>query len=128
MIATLRRWWASERRAFVLDVLLAWAIGLISLFVADRVADTENETVAIGAVALLIIQSVALTFRRRRPMVVYSVVGFGTVAYAWPGFPASVSGIGVLVATTWPSGTAWGFAAPISRCWASSSRRSPRPT
>lgn len=98
MIATLRRWWASERRAFALDVLLAWAIGLISLFVADRVADAENETVAIGAVALLIVQSVALTFRRGWPMVVYSVVGFGTVAYAWLGFPASVSGIGVLVA------------------------------
>jgi len=98
MMATLRRWWASERRALALDVLLAWSIGLVSLFVADRVAESEGETVAIGAVGLLVVQSVALTFRRRWPMAVYSVVGLGTIAYAWLAYPASVSGIGVLVA------------------------------
>jgi len=98
MMANLRRWWASEHRPFVLDVLLAWAIGLVSIFVADRVAESDGETIAAGAIALLIVLSVALTFRRRWPMAVYSVVGLGTVAYAWLGYPASVSGIGVLVA------------------------------
>lgn len=98
MMAILRRWWASEHRAFVLDALLAWSIGLISIFVADRVAAIEGKTVAIGAAGLLVVQSLALTFRRRWPMTVYSVVGIGTVAYAWLGYPASVSGIGVLLA------------------------------
>lgn len=94
----LRRSWASEHRPFVLDALLAWSIGLVSLFVAYRVADREGEKVAIGAIGLLVVQSLALSFRRQWPMAVYSVVGIGTVAYAWLGFPVSVSGIGVLLA------------------------------
>jgi len=79
MMGILRRWWASEHRAFVLDVLLAASVGIISIFVAVRVAEAQGETVVIGAIGLLVLQSLALAVRRRWPMAVYSVVGFGTV-------------------------------------------------
>jgi signal transduction histidine kinase len=98
MMPSLRRWWASEHRAILLDAALAVALGIVSLFVATRVAAAEGTSVQVGAIALLVIQSVALTFRRRWPMTVYSIVGVGTVAYAWLGYPESVAGIGVLIA------------------------------
>ena len=98
MMPSLRRWWASERRALFLDAVLAVSLGIVSIFVASRVAEAEGATLQIGAVALLVLQSVALIVRRRWPMVVYGIVGFSTVAYAWLGYPESVGGFGVLIA------------------------------
>jgi len=98
MTPSLRRWWASEHRARFLDALLAICVGVASILSAGRVADTGGTTLATGAVALLIVQSAALTVRRRWPMAVYSVVGLITVAYAWLGYPESVGGLGVLIA------------------------------
>jgi signal transduction histidine kinase len=98
MIQRWRRWWDSETRAVVLDVLLAWSIGALALFELLRVSANTGEPVPLGAVALLLVQSVALTFRRWRPMLIYAVVGFGTIAYAWLGYPSNVAGLGVLVA------------------------------
>lgn len=98
MMPSLRRWWASEHRALFLDAVLAVSLGIVSIFVASRVAELDGGSVQAGAVALLVVQSVALIFRRRWPMVVYSIVGFSTVAYAWLGYPESVGGFGVLIA------------------------------
>ena len=98
MMGVLRRWWPSEHRALFLDVLLAVSLGIVSIFVATRVAEAEGAAVQLGAVALLVLQSAALTVRRRWPMAVYSIVGFTTVAYAWLGYPESVGGLGVLIA------------------------------
>jgi len=98
MTASLRRSWASERRALFLDAVLAVSLGIVSIFVATRVAQAEGTTVQAGAIALLVVQTVALTVRRRWPMAVYSVVGIGTIAYAWLGYPQSVGGFGVLIA------------------------------
>jgi len=98
MTASLRRSWASERRALFLDALLAVSLGIVSIFVATRVAQAEGTTVQAGAIALLVVQTVALTVRRRWPMAVYSVVGIGTIVYAWLGYPQSVGGFGVLIA------------------------------
>jgi len=98
MMPSLRRWWASEHRALFLDAVLAVSLGIVSIFVAGRVAQAEGTTVQAGAIALLVVQSVALTVRRRWPMAVYSVVGIGTVVYAWLGYPESVGGFGVLIA------------------------------
>ncbi len=90
MMPSLRRWWASEHRALFLDAVLAVSLGIVSIFVASRVAQAEGTTVQAGAIALLVVQSVALTVRRRWPMAVYSVVGIGTIVYAWLGYPQSV--------------------------------------
>src|SRR5687767_5341812 len=98
MTASLRRSWASERRALFLDALLAVSLGIVSIFVATRVAQGEGTTVQAGAIVLLVVQTVALTVRRRWPMAVYSVVGIGTIEYAWLGYPQSVGGFGVLIA------------------------------
>jgi signal transduction histidine kinase len=98
MMPSLRRSWASERRALFLDALLAVSLGIVSIFVATRVAQAEGTTVQAGAIALLVVQTLALTVRRRWPMAVYSVVGIGTIAYAWLGYPQSVGGFGVLIA------------------------------
>jgi len=98
MTPSLRRWWASEHRALFLDVVLAVSIGIVSILVANRVAEAEGTRVQFGAIALLAVQSAALVFRRRWPMVVYGVVGLGTVAYAWLGYPESAGGLGVLIA------------------------------
>lgn len=98
MTASLRRWWASEHRAQLLDVLLAVAIGIVSIFVASRVTESGAVTPQAGAVALLVVQSIALVFRRRWPIAVYSVVGVGTVLYAWLGYPEAAGGLGVLLA------------------------------
>ena len=98
MMASLRRWWASEHRALFLDAVLAVSLGIVSIFVASRVAGAEGTQVQAGAIALLLVQTVALTVRRRWPMAVYAIVGFGTVAYAWLGYPQSVGGFGVLIA------------------------------
>ena len=98
MTASARRWWASERRAALLDVVLAVALAIVSIYVASRVAVAEGSDLQPGAVALLVAQSVALIVRRRWPMAVYSFVGFITIAYAWLGYPESVGGFGVLVA------------------------------
>ena len=98
MTASLRRSWASERRALFFDAVLAVSLGIVSIFVATRVAQAEGTTVQAGAIALLVVQTVALTVRRRWPMAVYSIVGIGTIAYAWLGFPQSVGGFGVLIA------------------------------
>ena len=98
MTAFLRRSWASERRALFLDAVLAVSLGIVSIFVATRVAQAEGTTVQAGAIAVLLVQTVALTVRRRWPMAVYSVVGVGTIVYAWLGYPQSVGGFGVLIA------------------------------
>ena len=98
MTPFLRRWWASEHRALFLDALLAVSLGIVSIFVASRLADADGTTIQAGAVALLVVQSVALIVRRRWPMAVYTIVGFSTVAYAWLGYPESVGGFGVLIA------------------------------
>ena len=98
MTASLRRWWASEHRAQLLDLVLAVSIGIVSIFVASRVTQAEGTAIPAGAVALLVVQSVALVFRRRWPMAVYSVVGIGTVLYAWLGYPEAAGGLGVLLA------------------------------
>lgn len=98
MMPSLRRSWASERRALFLDAVLAVSLGIVSIFVATRVAQAEGTSVQAGAIALLVVQTVALTVRRRWPMAVYSVVGIGTIVYAWLGFPQSVGGFGVLIA------------------------------
>ena len=79
---SLRRRWASEHRALFLDAVLAVVLGIVSIFVASRVAEAEGTTLPVGAVVLLVVQSVALTVRRRWPMAVFSVVGIGTVVYA----------------------------------------------
>jgi signal transduction histidine kinase len=98
MLQRWRRWWASEARANALDALLAWGISGLAIF-AVIATSPPDQTVSIVSVALLVIQSVALMVRRRWPMAVYTVVGVGTVAYAWVGDPAgSVGGLGVLVA------------------------------
>ena len=97
MMASLRRWWASEHRALFLDVVLAVSLGIVSIFVHTRVADAEGTAVQAGPVALLVAQSLALVFRRRWPMTVYSIVGITTVAYAWLGYPEA-GGFAVLVA------------------------------
>jgi signal transduction histidine kinase len=98
MMPFLRRSSASERRALFLDAALAVSLGIVSIFVATRVAQAEGTTVQAGAIALLVVQTVALTVRRRWPMAVYSVVGIGTIVYAWLGYPQSVGGFGVLIA------------------------------
>ena len=98
MMPSLRRLWASEHRASFLDAVLAISLGIVSIFVASRVAQVEGTTVQAGAIALLVVQTVALTVRRRWPMAVYSVVGIGTIVYAWLGYPQSVGGFGVLIA------------------------------
>ena len=98
MTASLRRLWASEHRAPFLDALLAVSLGIVSIFVATRVAQAEGTTVQAGVIALLVVQTVALTVRRRWPMAVYSVVGIGTIVYAWLGYPQAVGGFGVLIA------------------------------
>ena len=98
MTASLRRWWASEHRAPFLDVLLAVSLGIVSILVASRVAEANGTTIQAGAIALLVVQSAALTVRRRWPMAVYSVVGVSTVLYAWLGYPQAVGGFGVLIA------------------------------
>ena len=98
MMPSLRRSWEHERRALLLDALLAVSLGIVSIFVATRVAQAEGTAVQAGAIALLVVQTVALTVRRRWPMAVYSVVGIGTIAYAWLGYPQSVGGFGVLIA------------------------------
>ena len=98
MTASLRRWWATEHRAPFLDVLLAVSLGIVSILVASRVAEANGTTIQAGAIALLVVQSAALTVRRRWPMAVYSVVGVSTVLYAWLGYPQAVGGFGVLIA------------------------------
>ena len=98
MTASLRRWWASEHRAPFLDVVLAVSLGIVSILVASRVAEANGTTIQAGAIALLVVQSAALTVRRRWPMAVYSVVGVSTVLYAWLGYPQAVGGFGVLIA------------------------------
>ena len=98
MTGSLRRWWASEHRALLLDALLAVSIGVVSVLVASRVGEAQGTTVEAGAIALLVVQSAALAVRRRWPMAVYSVVGLSTVGYAWLGYPEAVGGFGVLLA------------------------------
>src|SRR5918994_6368802 len=96
-MTSLRRWWASEHRALFLDVALAVSIGIVSILVHTRVADAEGTAVQAGPIALLLAQSLALVFRRRWPMAVYSIVGFSTVAYAWLGY-SEAGGFAVLIA------------------------------
>jgi signal transduction histidine kinase len=96
MIERWRRWWATDTRPLLLDALLAWALGGLALFELVRTAD--GAAVPPGAVALLLVQSIALTFRRRAPMAVYSIVGVGTIVYSWLGFTSNVAGFGVLIA------------------------------
>lgn len=95
MVERWQRWWASETRALVLDAILAWGLGAVSLLDLVR---TSGASLPLGAVGLLLVQSSALTFRRRWPMTVYSIVGFGTILFAWLGFTSSVGGFGVLIA------------------------------
>ncbi len=98
MLQRWRVWWASESRANLLDALLAWGIGAIAIF-ALIATTPRGEPVSIVSFALLLIQSAALTVRRRWPLAVYTVVGVGTAVYAWIGEPAgSVAGLGVLIA------------------------------
>jgi signal transduction histidine kinase len=90
------RWWASEARALFLDATLAWTLGALALF--DLLRASDGVSLPIGAVALLIVQSAALTFRRRWPMAVYAIVGSATIVYSWLGFSSNVAGFGVLIA------------------------------
>jgi hypothetical protein len=94
----LRRWWASEARANLQDALLAWSIGGLASF-AIIISEPASEPISIVSFALIAVQSAALTVRRRWPLGVYTVVGIGTIVYAWVGDPwGSVAGLGVLVA------------------------------
>ena len=90
-----QQWWATETRALVVDAILAWSLGALALFELIR---SNPAAVPIGAVALLLVQSTALMFRRRWPMAVYAVVGVGTIVYSWLGFTSNVAGLGVLIA------------------------------
>jgi signal transduction histidine kinase len=95
MIDALQRWWATETRALVTDALLAWSLGALSLFELSRTGPTP---VPLAAVAFLVVQSAALTVRRRWPMAVYAIVGTGTILFSWLGFTSNVAGLGVLIA------------------------------
>jgi signal transduction histidine kinase len=90
-----QRWWATEIRALMLDAILAWSLAALALFELIR---GNPGPVPIGAVALLLVQSTALTFRRRWPMAVYAIVGTGTIVYSWLGYSSNVAGLGVLIA------------------------------
>ena len=83
-------------RVQVLDAILAWTVGVLAL--VDVLRPGSAVTFPLLAVLLLLVQSTALTFRRRWPMVVYSIVGIGTVAYSWLGVSSNVAGFGVLIA------------------------------
>jgi signal transduction histidine kinase len=98
MMRTLRDWWASERRSTVLDVLLAAVLGVLGLIDLAWQSGRSGTPLPIGALALIALQAGALAFRRRRPMAVYAIVGFATIAYAWLGFESNVSGLAVLIA------------------------------
>jgi len=91
-----QQWWASETRALVLDAILAWSLGALALF--DLLRASGGVSAPLGAVALLLVQSAALTVRRRWPMAVYAIVGIGTIVYSWLGFTSNVAGFGVLIA------------------------------
>jgi signal transduction histidine kinase len=95
MIERWQRWWATETRSLVLDALLAWSLGALSLFELIRTGPTP---VPLVAIAFLVVQSAALTVRRRWPMAVYAIVGTGTILYSWLGFTSNVAGLGVLIA------------------------------
>ena len=96
MIERSRRWWATDTRALLLDVLLAWTLAAAAL--VELVSLADGGAVPLGAVALVLVQSTALTFRRRAPMAVYAIVGVGTIVYSWLGFTSNVAGLGVLIA------------------------------
>jgi signal transduction histidine kinase len=98
MMRTLRAWWASPSRSTVLDVLLALALGVLGLLDLAWLSGRSGEAIPIAAVALIAVQSIALAFRRRRPMAVYAIVGCVTIVYSWIGFESNVSGLGVLIA------------------------------
>jgi len=98
MLQRWRRWWSSEERANLLDALIAWTIGALAIFGVVASAPPGGP-ISFVSIALIAAQSVALTFRRRWPVAVYSIVGLATTLYAWIGNPwGSVAGLGVLLA------------------------------
>jgi signal transduction histidine kinase len=98
MTERLRAWWKSDRRATVLDGVLAVVLGLLGLYVVARESATAGDALPIVPTILVIVVSAGLAMRRRWPIPTYAIVGCATIAYSWLGYDPAVVGIGVLIA------------------------------
>ena len=95
-----RAWHLVRRHPTIADGVIAVVLAAVAM-IAVRPAwqlgpdFTEPDPVAF---ALILVQTLPLTFRRWQPMAAYIVVGVTSVVYAQLGYPPSPAGFGVLIA------------------------------